>query len=457
MGLPTSRCGALKGDGGTKFCALCANVHSFAAKDHEDQEGQYTSTTRYDQLRLVTDQELLDSYQRLDARRATCSKKDFQIWQQATGLTGSKFALLLHPTLRAREVIRPVSQFCHEYMRGVLQGVAPVVVHHTLEAFQTEGFQVWEFLRQAFPHWKQPKATRAGNLEAIFSQKQVQKHKNNQRLSCQASECLAIFGPIRFVIHTIVKPQGMCPGACSAFLAMATLIDQIHGGAQSGATTRSSLLQACEEAIQSYQAAGFGKLIPKWHWLLHMTDILERLGHLPNCFAPERKHKGIGGLAIKLQNTKDFETNLLQQVLAKEIAGLFPETVVFLKSRPATPKELAMLAQFVQGQLQSAKLASCLRLAHGAQVHGGDVVAYGTSQSWQVAQVLFHVELLQEKATMVQVWDHVKKLDQQHATCRVSALQGLIPASTIICPLVFSLRGQGEAKVLLPCQLYSAA
>lgn len=35
-----------KGDGATKFCALCANVHSFTAKDHEDQEGQYTSTTR---------------------------------------------------------------------------------------------------------------------------------------------------------------------------------------------------------------------------------------------------------------------------------------------------------------------------------------------------------------------------------------------------------------------------
>ena len=79
-----------KGDSGAKFCLLCANVHGQVAK-HADEEPHefHCATTQYSQLRLVTDQDLLDSYQRLHTRSSSCTKTTFAQWQQATGLTYS--------------------------------------------------------------------------------------------------------------------------------------------------------------------------------------------------------------------------------------------------------------------------------------------------------------------------------------------------------------------------------
>ena len=69
-----------KGDSGTKFCLLCANVHGQVAK-HADEEPYefHCATTQYSQLRLVTDQELLDSYPRLHTRSSSCTKKAFAV------------------------------------------------------------------------------------------------------------------------------------------------------------------------------------------------------------------------------------------------------------------------------------------------------------------------------------------------------------------------------------------
>ena len=53
-----------------------------------------------------------------------------------------------------------------------------------------------------------------------------------------------------------------------------------------------------------------------------MPDTHQRFGFLPSCFANERKHKPIGQLATSLLNKKNFETNLLEQALAKEICHL---------------------------------------------------------------------------------------------------------------------------------------
>ena len=60
--------------GRTKFCILCANIKS------TDKP-----ILKHDQLVLTTDQEVLQSYQQLHTRQALTTKKDFEMWQQATG------------------------------------------------------------------------------------------------------------------------------------------------------------------------------------------------------------------------------------------------------------------------------------------------------------------------------------------------------------------------------------
>ena len=101
---------------------------------------------------------------------------------------------------------------------------------------------------------------------------------------------------------------------------MANLIDQIQDGNLAGLISRATLVQAAEDAIATFQQAWpASQLIKKLHWQFHMGDTHERFGRLVSCFANERKHKPIGALAQTLQNTKNFETNLLEQVLSQEI------------------------------------------------------------------------------------------------------------------------------------------
>ena len=124
--------------------------------DDEDAEEIHCVAKTYDQLHLVTNQQLLDSYQRLHARHGTCTKEEFANWQQATGLSYSKYALMLNHQLLAKGLIQPVSQFCHDWMHGILQGTGPIVLHRTLQTFAEAWFQVYQYLERYFQLWQCP-------------------------------------------------------------------------------------------------------------------------------------------------------------------------------------------------------------------------------------------------------------------------------------------------------------
>ena len=299
----------------------------------------------YSQLQLVHDQELLDSYQRLHARFSTCTKKVFLQWQQATGLTYSKYALMLNESLLSKGLIQPISQFCHDWMHGVLQGTAPVVLHHML-ATLSEPFQsIHDLLSKYFEVWTLPKGWKSQHLPKLFLKKNQNAQGKATKFSCLASEILGIFPILRHFLCTIVEPKALCPLAIQAFYAMAHVIDQCHGGVQWKRTTRESLLLAVEAANQTFRAAWpDAPMIRKWHWHLHLPDTMARFGMLPSCFTAERKHKTISAFATKLTKTSHFEKHLLQQIVPNEISTLqelhlFPEVGHLIKPQKAQAKK----------------------------------------------------------------------------------------------------------------------
>ena len=177
-----------KGDSGQKFCLLCANIRGQAPKPTDDAEPDelFTAHTKYEQLALVSDQDLLESYHRLDARRTTCSSKaEFAKWQMATGLTWNKHALMLSQKLLAKNQVKPVTQFCHDYMHGILQGTAPVVLYHTLSTI-AKHMDVWSSLGGYIGHFQQPQAWKMQHLAILFHSKKVEKYKANHKFSSQA-------------------------------------------------------------------------------------------------------------------------------------------------------------------------------------------------------------------------------------------------------------------------------
>lgn len=226
-----------KGDSGTKFCLLCANATGHRPTLEQQQTMPEplpddelfidTSCTTYSQLRLVSDQEILASYRRLAGRVGTCSKKEFQKWEQAIGVTFTKKALLTNEALLERSLLRPCSTFCHDYMHGVFQGTAVVVLHRVLQDV-SEHLDVWQFLHGYMDHFIFPAAWKMTHLKVLFDEKRAIKGKSTQKFSCMASECAAIYGPIRQFVHSVLEPRNICPEACRAFLAMASFVDQVN-------------------------------------------------------------------------------------------------------------------------------------------------------------------------------------------------------------------------------------
>ncbi|CAE7828917.1 unnamed protein product [Symbiodinium sp. CCMP2592] len=450
-----------KGEAGTRFCMLCANIHS-AATMAAGQDAIDHATTKYHQLRLTTDTEVIQSYHRLDQRQQTCTKADFQHWQQAAGWTWNAHALLLNQPLLSRGHIRPVSQFCHDWMHGILQGTGPVVLFQTMETIgMAMGFNAWDSMEKYIQLWSCPGASKAGHLKALFSSRMVSKHQASYKFSCQASDLLSIFPIVRHYLHTMVMPVGGCPiKACEAFLAHADLLDQVHQGTMYGATTRASLLPAAELAIQSFVEANFGvSLIKKWHWLLHLPDFLERYGMLPSAFTTERKHKTIAKYATNLQKTTAFESHLMQQVVAMEITtlkepGLHPDTCQLLKPKKATKQQVQVLRDFVDGPLNEAMVASSAKLAKGGTIHAHDVVVFQQQDGrWEVGQVWFHLEVGAQQVTLLQRWTPTVNKASHSAKCTIANEQGFVPIDSIQYPLLYSKASDQEATVLIPYQL----
>jgi hypothetical protein len=161
-----------KGGAGTKFRMLCANVH--AAKktcNDADPEEVHCDAKRYSQLQLVTNQQLLASYQRLHVRHGTRNKKEFAFWQEATGLSYFKFAIMLNQNLLSRNLVQPVSQCWHDWMHGILQGTAPIVLHHTLQAIAAEGFEVYHHLEKYFQVWQYPQHQKCQYVHVLLQAK----------------------------------------------------------------------------------------------------------------------------------------------------------------------------------------------------------------------------------------------------------------------------------------------
>ena len=452
-----------KGDSGTKFCLLCANVHGQVAK-HADEEPYefHCATTQYSQLRLVTDQELLDSYQRLHTRSSSCTKKAFAQWQQATGLTYSRHALMLNQPLLEKGIIRPATQFCHDWMHGVLQGTAPCVLYHLFTSLATECFDCYGFFEKYFQCWEYPKGWKASHFHQLFEKKKMEKSKNARKFSCTAAECLAIYPIVRHCMCTIIQPQGLAVEAVDAFLAMSEVIDQCHGGVQWKATTWHSLLSAVERANAAFEVAWPEEtMIKKWHWHLHLPDALSRFSNLPSCFTAERKHKSISALATKLQKTTSYEKHLLQQVPSNEICTLqhpelFPKVCHMWKPKPATQQVQEAMAPFLNQPCLQAQSSTVAILARGGQVSGGDAIIFAEGHDpskWKVALAIKHVQVFGLQTTLAQLWP-IQTMDQYHAKCKVTASNGLIPLSNILFPVPYS-QSKGQVTVLLPYQCYS--
>ena len=101
-----------KGGAGLKPCLLC-NVQ---AQEHGDEGSLLSNCCSLASLCVYSDEDILGSYDRLQSKFDTLSKKDFSLWQKAVGLTYQPCLLPLDADLRQQGLIKPASQYGHDWM-----------------------------------------------------------------------------------------------------------------------------------------------------------------------------------------------------------------------------------------------------------------------------------------------------------------------------------------------------
>ena len=70
-------------------------------------------------LDIATDQEILSSWARMQERSTACNKTEFRRWSQASGVDYSQHSLLLSDKLKSQNLLRPITQYMHDYMHGL--------------------------------------------------------------------------------------------------------------------------------------------------------------------------------------------------------------------------------------------------------------------------------------------------------------------------------------------------
>jgi len=99
-----------KQNSGSRVCMACKSIFRLSSKDDDQGQKEISKYIKHSQLEIATDQEILDSWSRMESRASSCNKAQLKTWSQAAGIDWSEKALLASPTLRKQNLLQPISQ-----------------------------------------------------------------------------------------------------------------------------------------------------------------------------------------------------------------------------------------------------------------------------------------------------------------------------------------------------------
>jgi hypothetical protein len=366
-------------DTGSRLCQLCKNVFGVSQSNSSLEDYKITS-----KFLLCSDEEILQSWKRLEIKNSTENKTTFKKWQQACGFTFSPQALLMSKPLEHLGLLRPATGYVHDWMHALCSnGVLCYIMQWALEAIATTDMpNIWSTFCQYLQLWVWP-----GNLPGsaafhkLFEAKKVETHKKNEKLVMSASEMLSIYPVLAYFMETCcVLPA--CDVPKQVYLAWCHVLDLLVASTQH-LPKPGQLLQAVQKALALTKAAGWaGSMRPKFHWCLHFEQALQQFDGLPSCWSLERKHKVARRYGSGLYNTNRYEDTLLKEPTCDHLAHLKQEAAYrkgayFLGPHPISNKLKAYL--IAQGIAQSHHLcqasnAASMKSGHICKI--GDCVLY---------------------------------------------------------------------------------
>ena len=457
-----------KQDGGSRVCMACKNLFVIAKKDEEQGDKTLAKFTKLKQLDIATDQQILSSWTRMQERSRSCNKTEFKQWSQASGIDFSQHALLLSSKLRAQKLLKPISQYMHDYMHGLCSnGVMNWIIFLLIQALAANGLaNIWTLLHGFVQLWTQP-AVHKCNVQRLFQAKAVEGHKKAGKFKCSASEILALYKVLAHYVQTCCLPNGICLLESACFLAWCKVLDYCLSIPAVAKPDHNQLLSFVEAALGTTVAAGWSEEFkPKMHWSLHYADSLKRHAQLPACWSMERKHKDIREYGNVLCNTAHWEASLMKSVIAEHIFTLGEESALFERknclqnAKTITKKIMASLcnAGVIPEGMTCMQSLNC-KLSSGATVTSGDVVYLqnvdGCSPAFNAAQVHCFLKAPCGDVALVEKYLHQEiSSGQDMSTWAVTVPRnlGLASLDEIICAVTYNA-AKGKVTCLTPAFL----
>ena len=266
---------------------------------------------------LRTDADLVTSWDLLGVahgrvQAGTMTKAAFDRIEKMEGLTYQPDGLLSDVGLR--EHVRIIGTWTIDWVHTLLQdGVFTTEAWQFIKASGITTEQVCSFL--ADDAWEFPNAfrTKAKGLYRVFDS--FRGNVEHDKLKCSASECLGLYGLLRFFFDIHVPREAATQAKRSSFEAACQILDLIllaKRGVSSVSDSSGALMGACIEHLRLHKAAyGTRHLKPKNHWLLDIPPQMSKNDVVLDAFVIERNHLLVKHVAENIRNTVCFERSVL--------------------------------------------------------------------------------------------------------------------------------------------------
>ena len=212
-------------------------------------------------------------------------------------------------------------------------------------------------------------------------------------------------------MQAVLIPSGRARSACNAFVALADVLDLLVA-VPLGQVTPQMLRQSIRVLLESCVTAGWRtQMHPKFHWLVHLPNHLDRFGCLPTCWVHERKHRMVKRYAGDICNTGCFEKSVFAQVTSHHLASLTApltfSTCVGIVAPKVAPRAMTTC---VEQYLGIAGLECTTGLEARVSKHeiccAKDVVLLlsDDGSKYVAGQVWFHAAYAEEPCSLVSIW-----------------------------------------------------
>ena len=325
------------------------------------------------------------------------------------------------------------------------------------------GFNAFDNFNGYLKTWTWPKSLKFNpTREDLFSGQRVQSHKAAGQIKCSASQGISLTPIFALYVQLIVMPMGcQCEVACKVALALCDLIEALLA-TQARLTTPDQLRSRVRTLLRCCVNAGYEEsFVPKFHWLLHLPDHLQRFGMLVTCWVHERKHKAVKRFAADIKNHTVYSKSVLREVLTQQLWSMRQDCAVILSNILVMPTRAPAAARdYIQEALQTdaeVHLSVEAKLGSGATAHSRDVVLIASRDG--INFVAGHIERfvsVDAVGDFAMVSSYVLESSDENTGCVIWTIADtaatLVNLSLVLAPCVWSKLSPSRIRILVPYQ-----